>query len=123
MYLDKPGGVTVEDCATVSEHLQRLFAVEGVDYERLEVSSPGLDRRLRGAPDFVRFAGRRIEVRLRRPDASGRRRYVGRLVALEGEHAQIELESERVAVPLAEMEGAWLSPVWPAAAATRRTKR
>src|ERR1700756_5533460 len=46
VLIDKPGGVDVEDCAGVSNHLSLLFAVEGVAYERLEVSSPGLDRRL-----------------------------------------------------------------------------
>ena len=44
VFIDKPGGITVEDCAAVSNHLMRVFAVEGFDYERLEVSSPGLDR-------------------------------------------------------------------------------
>ena len=44
VFIDKPAGVDVEDCASVSNHLTRLFAVENVDFERLEVSSPGLDR-------------------------------------------------------------------------------
>jgi ribosome maturation factor RimP len=43
VYIDKPGGVTVDDCATVSQQLSRVLAVERVSYERLEVSSPGLD--------------------------------------------------------------------------------
>ena len=47
MFIDKPGGVNVEDCANVSNHLTRLFAVENIDYERLEVTSPGLDRPLK----------------------------------------------------------------------------
>src|SRR4051794_36437332 len=46
VFIDKPDGIDVEDCARVSDHLTRLFAVENVDYERLEVSSPGLDRLL-----------------------------------------------------------------------------
>jgi ribosome maturation factor RimP len=41
VFMDKPGGVTVEDCVLVSNHLTRLFMVENVNYERLEVSSPG----------------------------------------------------------------------------------
>lgn len=122
VYMEKPGGVTVEDCAQVSEQLQRVFEVEGVDYRRLEVSSPGLDRRLRGAADFARFAGRRIDVRMRRADAAGRRRYVGRLTGLEGEVAQLEVDGERVGLPLAEMEVARLVPEWPAPG-TGRTKR
>ena len=44
IFMDKPGGITVDECAAVSRHLSRLFEVEGIDYDRLEVSSPGLDR-------------------------------------------------------------------------------
>ena len=46
VFIDKPNGVDVEDCARVSNHLTRLFAVENIDFDRLEVSSPGLDRPL-----------------------------------------------------------------------------
>ena len=59
LFIDRPGGVTVGDCAEVSRQLARVFAVEGVDYERLEVSSPGLDRSLRRAEDeYQRFVFR-----------------------------------------------------------------
>src|SRR5881394_2170499 len=63
VFIDKPNGVDVEDCARVSNHLTRLFAVENVDFDRLEVSSPGLDRPLRKAADFVRFTGAEAEFR------------------------------------------------------------
>ena len=49
IFIDKPGGVTIDDCAGATRHLQRVFAVEGIDYDRLEISSPGLDRPLRKA--------------------------------------------------------------------------
>ena len=58
LFIDKPGGIDVEDCAAVSRQLSRVFEVEGIDYDRLEVSSPGLDRPLRKAGDFARYAGR-----------------------------------------------------------------
>ena len=81
VFIDKPAGsnsgITVADCAAVSRQLTRVLPVEGVDFERLEVSSPGLDRPLRKAGDFARFAGRKAEVRMRTPDASGRRKFVG----------------------------------------------
>ncbi len=67
VYIDRPdgnGSVTVEDCSTVSNHLSHLFMVENVDYERLEVSSPGLDRVLKSAADFVRYQGQPVRVRL-----------------------------------------------------------
>ena len=57
LFIDKPGGITVEDCAAVSRHLTRVLAVEGIEYERLEVSSPGLDRPLRKASRLRAFFG------------------------------------------------------------------
>ena len=67
VFIDKPEGVSVDDCVLVSNHLTRLFLVEDVDYERLEVSSPGLDRVLNKPLDFIRFAGEQIKVKLRYP--------------------------------------------------------
>src|SRR6476659_8708918 len=77
LFVDKPGGVTLDDGAAISRHLTRVLAVEGIDYERLEVSSPGLDRPLRKEGDFARFGGQKAEVRMRTPDETGRRRFVG----------------------------------------------
>jgi len=76
VYIDKNGGVNVDDCAAVSEHLSRAMTVEGVPYERLEISSPGLDRPLSRARDFERFAGHRARVTLKLPIA-GRKTYTG----------------------------------------------
>jgi len=57
-------GISVDDCARVSNHLTRLFAVEDIDYERLEVSSPGLDRPLTKIADYTRFSGEEAQVHL-----------------------------------------------------------
>lgn len=65
--IDRPDGVRIEHCEQVSKQLSRIFEVEGIDYRRLEVGSPGVDRPLRTAADFARFAGERVEVRLREP--------------------------------------------------------
>jgi len=111
LFIDKPGGITVEDCATVSRHLARVFAVEGVDYERLEVSSPGLDRPLRKLGDFARFAGQKVEVRMRTPDAAGRRRFVGVLRGAGDGQVSMELEGhQQVALALDDVERARLVP-------------
>ena len=110
LFIDKPGGVDLEDCAAVSRHLTRLLAVEGVDYERLEVSSPGLDRALRKARDFARFAGHKADVRMRTPDASGRRRFVGVLRGAEGGQVSMELEGQTVRLMLEDVERARLVP-------------
>jgi ribosome maturation factor RimP len=110
LFIDKPGGITVEDCAAVSRHLTRVLAVEGIEYERLEVSSPGLDRPLRKGADFGRFSGQRAEVRMRTPDATGRRRFVGVLRGENGGRVEIELDGQIVALELADVERAKLVP-------------
>jgi ribosome maturation factor RimP len=61
--------VTVEDCEKVTRQLQFVLEVEGVDYKRLEVSSPGIDRPLRHEKDFERFAGEVIDITLKAPIA------------------------------------------------------
>ena len=110
LFIDKPGGVTLDDCAAASRHLTRVLAVEGIDYERLEVSSPGLDRPLRKEADFARFAGRKAEVRMRTPDATGRRKFVGVLRGAAGGQVSIELEGRVVGLALEDLDKAKLIP-------------
>jgi len=110
IFIDRPGGVTVDDCAEVSRHLSRVFAVEGIDYDRLEVSSPGLDRPLRKQGDFARFAGSRVDVRMRTPDATGRRRFTGLLRGAEGAVATVEVEGHDVVLDLNDIDRARLVP-------------
>ena len=110
LFIDKPAGITVEDCAAVSRHLTRVLAVEGIEYERLEVSSPGLDRPLRKGADFARFAGRKAEVRMRTADATGRRRFVGVLRGARDGQIEMELEGQQVELALEDVERARLVP-------------
>jgi len=110
LFIDKPGGIGVEDCAALSRQLSRVLEVEGVDYERLEVSSPGLDRPLRKEADFARFAGQRAEVRMRTPDASGRRRFVGVLRGAAEGRVAMELDGQTVQLALGDVERARLVP-------------
>ena len=110
IFLDKPGGVTVDDCAEVSRQLQRVLEVEGINYDRLEVSSPGLDRPLRSERDFARFAGQQADVRMRLPDGSGRRRFVGRVRAVAAGVLTLEVDGQPVALQLDAMERARLVP-------------
>lgn len=63
LFIDKEGGVTIDDCEIVSSHLNHLFFVEEIDYNRLEVSSPGLERPLRNLADFVRFQGQLAKIK------------------------------------------------------------
>ncbi|HEX6297831.1 MAG TPA: ribosome maturation factor RimP [Burkholderiales bacterium] len=110
LFIDKPGGIGLEDCAAVSRQLCRVLEVEGVEYDRLEVSSPGLDRPLRKAQDFARFAGQKAEVRMRKPDASGRRRFVGVLRGENGGRVSLELEGQTLALAIEEIDRARLVP-------------
>jgi ribosome maturation factor RimP len=98
--LDAPQGVRLEDCEKVSRQLSHLFAVEDVDYDRLEVSSPGLDRPLKRARDFGRFVGSEVQVQLAEAipaegASAGRKRLRGRLLEVSGEagaeRARVEL--------------------------------
>jgi ribosome maturation factor RimP len=81
--LEAPRAVTVDDCERVTRQLQHVLEVEGCAYERLEVSSPGLDRPLKRAADYARFAGEQVELTLRLP-FKGRKKYRGVLVEREG---------------------------------------
>lgn len=67
VVIDHPNGITIDHCEQVSKQLSRVFEVEDIDYNRLEVTSPGVDRPLKRVADFVRFAGSRIELRLFEP--------------------------------------------------------
>ena len=120
IFIERPAGsglgITVEDCADVSRHLARVFEVEGIDYDRLEVSSPGLDRRLRKPADFVRFAGSKVDVKMRTRDAGGRKRFAGVLRGAQDGVATLEVEGREVALRLDDMDKARLVPDVPAAA-------
>jgi len=109
IFIDAPAGITVEDCARVSHHLTRAFAVEGVDYERLEVSSPGLDRPLKRIEDYERFAGQKASVRLKLP-RDGRRRFEGTLAGVDAGSVLLEVEGSRIALAFGDIDRARLVP-------------
>ena len=81
--LEAARAVTVDDCERVTRQLQHVLEVEGCAYERLEVSSPGLDRPLKRAAEYVRFTGEQVELTLRLP-FKGRKKYRGELVERDG---------------------------------------
>jgi len=74
--------VTVDDCEAVTRQLQYVLEVENLDYSRLEVPSPGLDRPLKKPEDFARFAGSEVDLTLKLPLA-GRKKFRGTLLAAE----------------------------------------
>lgn len=109
VFIDKPGGVNLDDCGAVSGHLSRVLTVEDVDYDRLEISSPGLDRPLRKESDFVRFAGQRARVKVRVP-IEGQRNFVGVLRQTDAGRVQLEVDGRMVAIDLANLDRARLEP-------------
>lgn len=111
VFIDKPEGVTIDDCQVVSNQLTRLFLVENVDYDRLEVSSPGLDRPLRKEADFVRFAGEKVQLKLRLPLA-GRKNFVGVIGAVSGGILQLNVDGDPVSIELSNLDRARLVPTF-----------
>lgn len=110
VFIDKPGGVTIEDCTAVSHHLSRLLAVDlDYDYDRLEVSSPGLDRPLRTEAAFERFRGEQAQLKLRVP-VDGRRKFVGVLGALKNGILEMEVDGELKAFAMENIDKARLVP-------------
>ena len=117
VFIDKPGkkpvrggeAIGLADCEAATRQLQRVLEVEGVDYDRLEVSSPGLDRKLKKPSDFERFAGDEVEVRLRRL-VDGRRRLVGTIIGVAGECVEVEAAEGRFKFDLVDLERARLVP-------------
>ena len=106
---DKASGVDVEDCAKVSNQLSRVFEVENVDYDRLEISSPGLDRVVKKAEDFARFAGQDIQIKLRIPQG-GRRNFQGELLGCKDGKVGLRLEKDDVELEFTNIEKARLVP-------------
>lgn len=103
------GGITLEDCQRMTRQLQRVLEVEGVDYDRLEVSSPGLDRVLKKPADFRRFSGAMAEVRLRVP-LNGRRRFVGVVRAASDAAVDLEVDGAVLSLAYVNMDKARLVP-------------
>ncbi len=138
VYIDRvandPTGeyIVVEDCEKVTRQLQHVLEVEGCAYERLEVSSPGLDRPLKKAADFARFCGQDIDVTLKLP-FQGRKKYRG-LLAAEGEGWRLVFNDGKVEqaldflldevkearlVPVVDFKGRRFMPAAPESAGTQ----
>ncbi len=108
--------VTVEDCEKVTHQLLHVLTVENASYERLEVSSPGLDRPLKKLSDYTRFAGQEAVIKLRMaiPGAGNRKSFEGILHEPEGETLRLEFEGNEgpalLEFSLAEVDKARLVP-------------
>ncbi|GMR17044.1 MAG: ribosome maturation factor RimP [Gammaproteobacteria bacterium] len=111
VFIDRPDGVGLEDCEKVSRQIGALLEVEDPlpGHYVLEVSSPGLDRKLTKPEHFRRFAGAEVRVKLRFP-LQGRRNFRGVLVASNEEEIEVEVDGVTHSLPLASIESARLVP-------------
>ena len=109
IFVDKSGGVGVDDCAHISQHLSQVLAVEGINYGRLEVSSPGLDRVLRKERDFVRFVGEKARVKVR-VAMDGQRNFIGTLRTVHDGKLELEVDGKLLVFELSNLEKARLVP-------------
>ena len=109
VFIDNETGITVDDCATVSNHLSRVFMVEDVDYKNLEISSPGLDRPLKKAADFVRFSGSLIKLKTRLP-IDGQKNFIGRIERFENDVLFLSFDEKTVEIELNNIDKARIKP-------------
>src|SRR5690606_2537910 len=113
VYIDKPGGVTLDDCEAFSVVLgERLDEVDPIPNSySLEISSPGIERPLKKEADFERVAGRRVAVRTYAP-LDGRKNWKGVLHGLSDGHVVLEVDGQRVTIPLTSIAKAHLVAEW-----------
>jgi ribosome maturation factor RimP len=112
VFIDKPEGIDLDDCEKVSLAVSALLDVEDPvpgNYN-LEVSSPGLDRKLTKVEHFQRFEGETVKVQMRFP-VEGRRRFRGTLVSSDDENIVVEVDGESHSLPLKTIDTARLVPV------------
>ncbi len=114
IYIDRPEGVTLDDCQAVSHQVSGILDVEDPvpGQYSLEVSSPGLDRPLFRREDFERFSGEGVQLRMQVP-LEGRRKFSGRLRGIVDDAVVVELDDGgEVHLPLDQVEQARLRPEW-----------
>ena len=111
LFIDREGGVTIDDCADVSRQISALIDVEDPirGQFNLEVSSPGLDRPLRRLKDFQRFTGSLVKLKTVMP-LEGQRNFKGRLLEANEEVLVIETDTEEISLPMNAIEKARIVP-------------
>ncbi len=111
VFIDQPDGITLDDCEKVSRAVSALLDVEDPlpGHYKLEVSSPGLDRKLTKVEHFQRFAGETVKVQMRFP-IEGRKRFRGTLVSSDDENIVVDVDGESHSLPMATIDTARLVP-------------
>jgi ribosome maturation factor RimP len=110
LFIDKPEGITIDDCVLVSNQVGNVLAVENdIDYDRLEVSSPGLDRVLKKEADFIKFTDSRASVKVRMP-IEGRKNFIGLIKGVVDGDLLMEVEGVAFTIPMTNIDKARLAP-------------
>jgi len=110
LFIDKPEGITIDDCVLISNQLGNVLSVEhDIDYDRLEVSSPGLDRALKKDTDFIKFTESRASVKVRMP-IEGRKNFLGILKGVDSSDLLIDVEGVMFKIALSNIDKARLAP-------------
>jgi ribosome maturation factor RimP len=110
LFIDKPEGITIDDCVLISNQLGNVLSVEhDIDYDRLEVSSPGLDRALKKDADFIKFTESRANVKVRMP-IEGRKNFLGILKGVDSGDLMIVVEGVMFKIALSNIDKARLAP-------------
>ena len=114
LFIDHPDGISLEDCEKVSQTVSALLDVENPlpGQYNLEVSSPGLDRKLTKIEHFQRFTGETVKVQMRFP-IEGRKRFRGTLVSSNDDSIVVEVDGESHSLPMATIDTARLVPEGP----------
>jgi len=112
VYIDREGGIQLEDCSAVSSQISSVLDVEDPvpGQYNLEISSPGLDRPLRKAADFERFAGETVKIKLSVPTLEGQRNFTGELKGVQGDEVILEMDGETHYLSLGSIDKARLVP-------------
>lgn len=110
LYMDKPGGITLDDCVTISRQLGDLIEIEVDDLGpwRLEVSSPGVDRPLNKPGDFIRFKGHRVKVEINEP-IENRKNFTGILEDADNESIVIAYDGKKLTIQSEQISKACLA--------------
>jgi ribosome maturation factor RimP len=113
LYIDRDGGVTVDDCASVSRHVSDILDVEELisGGYTLEVSSPGMDRILFKESQFADSVGEQVDVRLNFP-FEGRRKFIGMLAGVQDSMAVVQIDEDEYLLPLENIQRARVVPVF-----------
>ena len=112
IYIDKTGGIQLEDCEAVSKQVSSVLDVEDPIPGKfnLEVSSPGLERPLRKQQDFTRFAGETVKIKLSVPTIEGQRNFTGKLMGMQGDEVILQADVETHYFPLDSIDKAHIVP-------------